>query len=228
MKVVFFFLLCEIQTVFNNPFQNSLIITAHFNALLMKKPLLLFVVIFISIINYGQNNFGIFAGANYSYFTDGFLEKASAERSFGIQIGVLYNLALSKTISFRPKLTFSQQGDHTKTNQTNIFDLGELDYKLTYLNTSLDFKFWDKIYLLAGPQFGFLVDQKPLSRDLGKLDSNTDFGLNLGGGFKINQLFFELGLYQGLTTLFEYENSFSEGTTVVKNGHLKLTVGYNF
>lgn len=194
----------------------------------MKKTLLLFAIIFISTINYAQNNFGVFAGANYSYFTDGFLEKTSAERSFGIQVGVLYDLELTKKISFRPKLSFSQQGDNTKTDQTNQFELGELDYKLTYLNTSLDFKFWDKIYLLVGPQFGFLLDQKPLSRDVGKIDSNTDLGLNLGGGFKINQMFFELGLYQGLTTLFEYDTPFTEGTTVVKNGHLKFTAGYNF
>lgn len=194
----------------------------------MKKTLLLFAVIFITTINYAQNNFGVFAGANYSYFTNGFIERASTERSFGLQIGVLYNLELTKTISFRPKLSFSQQGDNTKTDQTNYFELSELDYKLSYINTSLDIKFWDKIYLLVGPQFGFLVDQKPLSRDFGELDSKTDFGLNLGGGFKVNRLFFEVGLYQGLTTLFEYDSPISEGSFVVKNGLAKLTVGYNF
>src|SRR5690554_6308994 len=125
----------------------------------MKKTLLLFAVIFITTINYAQNNFGVFAGANYSYFTNGFIERGSTERSFGLQIGVLYNLELTKTISFRPKLSFSQQGDNTKTDQTNYFELSELDYKLSYINTSLDIKFWDKIYLLVGPQFGFLVDQ---------------------------------------------------------------------
>jgi hypothetical protein len=194
----------------------------------MKKTLLLCIFVTISALSYTQNNFGVFAGANYSYFTDGFLAKTSAERSFGIQIGVLYDLELTKKVSFRPKLSFSQQGDNTKTDQTNQFDLGELDYKLTYINTSLDFKFWNKIYLLVGPQFGFLIDQKPLSRDLGKLDTTTDFGINIGGGFKVNQLFFELGLYQGLTTLFEYDSPLSESPFVVKNGLAKLTVGYNF
>ncbi len=194
----------------------------------MKKLVLLCIIINISTINYAQNNFGVFAGANYSYFTDGFMEKASTERSFGLQIGVLYNFELTKKINFRPKLSFSQQGDNTKTDQTNYFELSEIDYKLTYLNASLDFKFWNKIYLLAGPQLGFLIDQKPLSRDMGKFDKTTDFGLNLGGGFKVNQLFFELGLYQGLTTLFEYESPLFEGTTVVKNGHVKFTMGYNF
>jgi len=194
----------------------------------MKKTFLLCIFITISTLSYTQNNFGVFAGANYSYFTNGFIERASTERSFGLQIGVLYDLELTKKISFRPKLSFSQQGDNTKTDQTYYFELDELDYKLTYINTSLDIKFWDKIYLLVGPQFGFLIDQKPLSRDLGKLDATTDFGLNLGGGFKVNQLFFELGLYQGLTTLFEYQSPISEGPFVVKNGHAKLTVGYNF
>lgn len=180
----------------------------------------------VSHFTYSQDNFGVFTGVNYSYLTDGFAGKVYAENSFGLQLGVLYNLGLTDKISFRPKLSFSQQGDRTKTEQTSNFELNQIDYKLTYLNTSLDFKFWDQIYLLAGPQIGILIDHKHESSDLGEVKSNVDFGFNLGTGFKINDLFLEFGIYQGLSTILEYD--YITGSKVkVKNGYAKFTIGYN-
>ena len=139
---------------------------------------------------------------------------------------MLYNLGLTDKISFRPKLSFPNKETEQKTEQTSNFELNEIDYKLTYLNTSLDIKLWDKIYLLAGPQIGILIDQKYESSDLGEVKSNVDFGFNLGTGFKVNDFFFELGIYQGLSTLFEYD--YITGSKVkVKNGYSKFTTGYN-
>jgi hypothetical protein len=46
----------------------------------------------------------------------------------------------------------------------------------------------------------------------------------MGVGSKINNLFLELGIYQGLTDLFEYPNSKYSGSA--RNGLFKLTVGY--
>lgn len=175
---------------------------------------------------HSQENLGFFAGVNYSYFTDGFAGKVYAESSIGLQIGALYNMELTDRISFRPKLFISQQGDRTKTEQESNFELNQIDYKLTYLNTSLDFKFWDKIYLITGPQVGFLLNQKPESIDFGKVKSTVDLGVNLGGGFRVNKLFFELGIYQGLSTLFEYDY-YTGSETKVKNGYAKFTVGYS-
>ena len=192
----------------------------------MKKVIFIITLAIVSHFSYSQGNFGVFGGVNYSYFTDGFAGKVYAENSFGLQLGALYNLGLTDKISFRPKLYFSQQGDRTKTEQTSNFELNQIDYKLTYLNTSLDFKFWDKIYLLAGPQIGILIDQKHESSDLGKVKSNVDFGFNLGTGFKVNKLFFELGIYQGFSTLFEYDY-YTGSKTKVKNGYAKFTIGYN-
>lgn len=192
----------------------------------MKKIKLLTIALLFCSLSYSQKNIGIFTGLNYSYFTDGFGGKIYAENSFGLQLGILYELEINEKISFRPKLSFSQQGDRTKTEQTSNFELNQIDYKLTYLNTSLDFKFWDKIYLITGPQIGVLVNQKPESTDLGKVKSNVDLGVNLGTGFKVNKLFFELGIYQGLSTLFEYD--YYTGSKVkVKNGYAKFTIGYN-
>jgi len=192
----------------------------------MKKIILFSLTLLLFNLTYSQKNIGVFTGVNYSYLTDGFGGKIYAENSFGLQLGVLYELEINEKIGFRPKLTFSQQGDRTKTEQTSNFELNQIDYKLTYLNTSLDFKFWDKIYLIAGPQIGVLINQKPESTDLGKIKSKVDLGINIGTGFKVNDLFFELGIYQGFTTLLEYDY-YTGSKTKVKNGFAKFTIGYN-
>ncbi|WP_298554544.1 porin family protein [uncultured Algibacter sp.] len=192
----------------------------------MKKTILISFSILIFNLSHSQEKIGIFAGLNYSYFTDGILSQFLAENSLGLQIGALYEFEVNEKVAFRPKIAFSQQGDRTKTEQTGSLSLDKIDYELTYLNASLDFKFWDEIYLITGPQIGFLLDQKPLSNDLGKIDSTIDFGVNLGIGFKINEFFLELGLYQGLSTILEYE-SITGNTTKVKNGFAKFTLGYN-
>ena len=193
----------------------------------MKKTLLL-AIILCTLSAHSQNKFGIFAGLNYSYLTQGFAEETSAQDGFGLQIGALYEMELNKTISFRPKLVFSQQGDRAVSDfKSSYFSgVGDLDYKLTYLNVPLDFKFWNKIYLLAGPQVGFLINTKKGERDYGDAKSDIDLGFNLGGGFTVNKLFFELGLYQGFTSVLEYSD---DGDKVgVKNGLAKFTIGYSF
>jgi len=191
----------------------------------MKKNTLICFTFLVFNITFSQKNIGVFTGLNYSYFTDGIGEKVYTENSFGLQFGALYELDINDKINFRPKLSISQQGDRTKTKQTNIIELNQVDYELLYLNTALDFKFWNKIYLITGPQLGFLINQTHKGRDLGKA-SSIDIGFNLGTGFVVNKLFFELGIYQGFATVLEFD--YSTGSKAeIKNGYLKFTLGYN-
>ncbi len=196
----------------------------------MKKVILL--LIFSATLNTtAQKNIGVFTGVNYSYFTDGIQKQISAENSFGFQIGVLYDLELSERISFRPKLSYSQQGDRVRTDNDGGYgiSLSEIDTKLNYLNLSLDFKFGNKIYMIVGPQIGFLLKQEKLAFNYALIDKNIDLGFNFGGGFQVNKLFFELGFYQGLTTLVSLPKPFSSSSNLdVRNSHLKFTAGYNF
>ena len=192
----------------------------------------IFTVILFSIatLSFSQKKIGVFTGFNYSFFTDGFAGQISGEKSFGLQIGAVYDLALTDKVSFRPKLVFSQQGDRTRTSYNNYgsIQLTELDYKLDYINIPLDIKFWNKIYVIAGPQVGFLINQKIEGRFIGKVKSNVEVGLNLGTGFTINDLFFEFGVYQGLGTLLNYNYQSTGSIIDVRNGLAKFTLGYNF
>ena len=194
------------------------------------NKIIAFSIILFSTLSFSQNKIGVFSGINYSYFTEGVFKGVNAENSIGLQIGALYEMGLTKKVSFRPKLIFSQQGDRTKTEYNGFGDIetNELDYKLSYINVPLDFKFWNKIYLIAGPQIGFLVSQKAEGVYVGKVKSNTDIGFNLGTGFKIDKVFVEFGVYQGLTTLLNYQYESTGSIVDVKNGFAKFTLGYNF
>ena len=191
-----------------------------------KKVFFIFFLIF-SKLN-AQDKFGVIAGLNYTGFSNGIGKDLYLETSFGLQIGAFYEKPLNQKISFRPKLVFSQQGDRTETSWGGFGspELNQIDYKLNYINIPLDFKFWNKIYVVAGPQIGFLISEKRGNVNIGD-PSSVDFGVNLGTGFTINKMFFEWGLYQGLTDVASYQ--YSTGSTVnVRNATAKFTLGYKF
>ena len=195
----------------------------------MKTIFTLTICLFTTLI-FAQNKFGVFSGINYSYFTDGFAGQIGGEENIGLQIGAVYEISLNNKISFRPKIIFSQQGDRTKTEYKGYgsLELINIDYKLNYLNFPLDFKFGNKIYVIAGPQIGFLISEKYEEVFIGKVKSNVELGLNFGTGFKINKVFVEFGIYQGLGTVLNYQYQATGKIVDVRNGLAKFTLGYNF
>lgn len=176
-----------------------------------------------------QERFGVFGGITYSAFSEGFIEEVYGGTNVGLQIGALYELPLNKKIAFRPKIVFSQQGDRTPDSNRfyPYFEKNDIDYKLNYLNFPLDIKFWNKIYVIAGPQIGFLI-----SKEYGKIyvgePKGTDIGLNLGTGFTLNKLFFELGLYQGLSDVNTYQSNVTKSEVNTRNTVAKFSLGYKF
>lgn len=108
------------------------------------------------------------------------------------------------------------------------FEVDNIDTKLTYVNIPIDFKFWNKIYMIAGPQIGFLIKEEAFGNFRGVAKTDIDFGINLGTGFTFDKFFFELGIYQGITSIYEYRY-FGTGNNVnAQNGFAKFTVGYMF
>ncbi|WP_290836898.1 porin family protein [Flavobacterium sp.] len=181
----------------------------------------IFTLLLISSIGsaFAQNKLNAFVGVNYSLFTKGIYKQVSGEQSFGMNIGANYEIPLNPTIAFRPGLNFAQVGDRTKTTGYYENSIKELDTKLSYVNVPMDFKFWNKIYLIAGPQLSVRVNDAPAKR--------AEIGFNLGTGFTINKLFFEFGIYQGLTPAMENIVDFQTGPYDVHNGYAKFLVGYS-
>ncbi|MDO5978689.1 porin family protein [Flavivirga spongiicola] len=191
----------------------------------MKRTLLIGLIASLPLFSFSQNKIGIFGGANYSYFTNGTIKNVSLENSMGIQLGMLYEIRLTDKIDFRPKLLFSQQGDK-KTEQIscNCFEINQTDFELSYINIPLDFKFGNKVYLITGPQIGFLINEKKLSNNFIFTKTDIDIGFNVGFGTKFNDFFIEFGAYQGFTDLFNYPISQYKGSA--RNGLFKLSFGY--
>ena len=198
----------------------------------MKKIVLGFVLMFW-VGTYSQSNFAVFGGGKASVLTEGII-KSIGDVSIGYQFGALYEHELSKRLSFRPKLSLSMQGDRNVTNPVyNNYgpNFGNIDYKLTYLNTSLDIKYSDatnKRYLLVGPQLGILVDYSKGKYDLGA-PAEFDFGLKAGLAFNIGRFFIEFEYYQGLSSVFKFrkiEDLGSGEETTANNATLNLNLGF--
>jgi hypothetical protein len=193
----------------------------------MKKGIQ-FLICLCCCMAYSQPKFGVFTGVNYSYFTDGFAGQIGGENATGLQLGALVEFELTPKISFRPKLIYSQQGDRSKTADNREFstELTDLDYQLDYLNIPLDFKFGKKFYLITGPQLGFLLQQKCTGVNVGYVPTEIELGLNVGTGFTIHRLFFEFGVFQGMSTLLNYTYEPTGALVDVRNGLAKFTLGY--
>ncbi|MEL0457314.1 outer membrane beta-barrel protein [Flavobacteriaceae bacterium SZ-1-7] len=193
----------------------------------MKKTIF-FLALTISTSIFSQNKFGAFAGINYPTISDGFLKKFYFGSEIAFHIGGLYEFEITDNIVFRPKITYSQQGDREKNNYSFI-DVRSIDYKLSYLNVPFNFKFFNKPYLLLGPQVGFLLSTEKQSQDFGNVRSNVDFGANFGMGYDFKNIFLEFNLYQGMSTLIKTQSVFAksvgfDGTNTV----LQLSLGYYF
>ena len=192
----------------------------------MKHKLILLSFLLISFKGISQNSFGVFGGMNNSSLSDGFLENVLIGKSFGFHIGGLYQYEFNETITFRPKLVLSLQGDSEETANTNFLHTGLIDYELTYINVPLNVKFFSRPYIVAGPQVGFLMGTKKGDRDYGDVDKKVDFGLNLGFGYDFNNFFVEANMYQGLTELMTIEDTQFDRSISPTNTVFQLSFGY--
>lgn len=197
----------------------------------MKKSIIIIMLVFLMpFSSFSQTSFGVFGGLNSSFFSDGFLKKTEISTTLGFHLGVVSEINLNRQIAFRPKLFFSQEGDREKYNGRSGYIAGNsIDYKLSYINLPLNFKFFSKPYIIVGPQFGYLLETKKSYFDFGDVNKKIDTGINFGIGYDFNKFFIEFNSYQGFTKLLEFESSpsnyYSNGVT---NTVLQLSFGYYF
>lgn len=191
----------------------------------MKKITLIAILFIIPFLTFSQNKAGVLVGINATTLSNGILKSFGFHsNSFSLHFGAVYETKLTEKISFRPKLIYSQQGD-----REDFYN--NIKYETSYLNIPLNFKFFNKPYVLAGPQIGFLLDTKKKEMDFGDLKT-LDYGLNLGVGIDIKQFFIELNIYQGFNKLievqFEQTNPYRDIGIKATNTLGQLTLGYNF
>jgi hypothetical protein len=181
----------------------------------MKKVLFAAVAVLgFTFANAQETKFGAKAGFNMSNLAGA----DNASTLIGIHLGGFAEFKLSDKFAVQPELLFSMQGAG--------FDGG--DTKLNYINIPVMAKYFvtENISIEAGPQIGFLMSAKADGTDVKEGYNSTDFGINLGGSYYLNDNMFLTARYGfGLSDVEKDLPSDEKGS---KNSVFQLSFGYKF
>jgi hypothetical protein len=149
-------------------------------------------------------SFGIKAGANYSdYSNAGF----ATEGLVGFHAGALVNFKITDHLSVQEEFLFSSQG--AKVKDGTIF--GGEDIKVNYMTVPFLVKYKTKfgLYLEAGPQVGFRINEDIKNTQIGEFAKKMDLAAAGGLGYQTPfGLGFGVRYIYGLSTVgdFNYSN----------------------
>lgn len=186
----------------------------------MKKLLLVTVITVLGLTttNAQDIKFGAKAGLNFAFITgdntNGF------EPISDFHFGAMAEWKISDKFSLQPEIMYSVQGTNT-----NVDSEGEI--LLNYLNLPIMGKYYvaKGLSIEAGPQIGFLLSTKGGSINYKDALKSTDFGVNFGVGYKLdNGLNFSARYNLGLSNIIDV-NSVPDKN---RNGVFQLSVGYFF
>lgn len=163
--------------------------------------------------------FGVKAGVNLANVSgnglDFFIDSdEKSENRFGLAIGGLVEYKLSQKISLQGELVYSQQGFKKNYPDEDFME----SYALDYLNIPVLAKYYitDELNLEFGPQLGFLLaakyideeDGEKYEEDAKEFFKSTDFGLNFGAGYQLeNGLGINARYNLGLANIFDYSRT---------------------
>ncbi len=184
----------------------------------MKKLLLVTAITILGLahVNAQDVEFGIKGGLNFATITGDNTSKNQTVTAFNF--GAMAEIKISDKFSLQPELLYSGQGYDTDIDTEGII-------ALNYLNIPVIAKYYvtKKLNLEAGPQIGFLLSTKGGTKDYKDLFKTTDFGVNMGIGYKLDS-----GLNFGARYVLGLSNINDAGGTTNKNGVFQLSVGYFF
>src|SRR5688572_29752209 len=143
----------------------------------MKKILFIAFFLFSTCCFAQKFQFGAKAGVNISNFTGGNFEDVEKKSLVGFHGGLYLRFSLPK-ISIQSETMISTQG--AKIDSIN----GSYNWKLTYITVPvmLQYRFASSIFLEAGPQFGFKIDEEIGDQTIENFANELDlsFGVGLG------------------------------------------------
>lgn len=179
----------------------------------MKRIVLVVVAVMFGISSQAQGiDLGIKVGANFANITDA----SNFDSKTGFVAGAFLGLKFSEKFAIQPELLYSQQGAK--------LDGGDFD--LSYVNIPIMFKYYlvQGLNIQAGPQFGFVVDDKisGVFGDIGDNIETNDFDTTgvVGLGYD-----FPLGIRVDARYNFGLTEVADNGG---KNSVISLAVGYSF
>lgn len=186
----------------------------------MKKIILVIIAVFFGLVNVDAQEikFGAKAGLNLAFITGDNTEGFKPNTDF--HFGVMAEWKISNKFSLQPELIYSGQGTDTNIDSEGVISLN-------YLNVPIIGKYYvtKGLSVEAGPQIGFLLSTKGGSINYKDALKSTDFGVNFGVGYKLdNGLNFSARYNFGLTNILDV-NGVSDKN---RNGVVQLSIGYFF
>lgn len=145
----------------------------------MSKYLLVAAMLFSTVVSAQKFQFGAKAGINISNFTGGDFEDVEKKALVGFHGGVYLRFALAN-ISIQPEAMISTQG--AKIDSVS----GSYDWKLTYINVPVmvQYRFTGGVYIEAGPQVGFKIDESIPNQTIDEFANGLDFSIAAGLGYR--------------------------------------------
>lgn len=182
----------------------------------MKKLIIVMVAIFMGTTAFSQEiDFGIKAGANFANISDA----SNLSNKTGFQAGLFAGIKFTDKVGVQADLLYSQQGAK--------FKFGDFD--LTYINVPIVVKYYliQGLNIQAGPQFGFIVDDK-ITVNLGDVVTdakaeNFDLSGVVGAGYD-----FPFGIRLDARYNFGLTDVSKDTGADGKNSVFSLALGYSF
>jgi len=178
----------------------------------------------------GDTEFGIEAGLNTSYVSDGYSGQ-NTDATSGFNAGVSGDFYFSNRWSLKIKALYEQKGwGNGYITDDNGNEIDGVDFKLNYITIPVlanwHFGVQRNWYLDFGPYVGILTSANAGGFDVKDSFNTTDIGFRIDLGFKFPisnraKFFVEIGGQGGGTNIFK------DGTSV-QNETSSLNVGVNF
>ena len=173
--------------------------------------------------------FGVKAGLNFANLISPDDDEGELSRLTTFHFGATAEFGIGQNLSLQPELLFSARG------ATTTEDSVEAKVKYNYIVLPVMLKYYAQpnFSVEFGPSIGFLTSAKVTAAnntasvgvDVKKLLNSTDFGLNLGLGYKLNNgINFSTRYYFGLSEVYKK----SSDTEKAKHSVFQISVGYTF
>ena len=207
----------------------------------MRKIILSALAVFaFSFANAQQTKFGVKGGLNLSNWA-GDTDGVNLKYKVGFNGGLFADVKLSEKVSLQPEVLYSLVG--TKIDDFTI-DIdgqeytGDVNFNMSYIYipVMLELKVAEKFNLEVGPQLGFLLSAKSVTKlegnsqkvkeDIKSIFNTIDFGLNFGANYDFDEHFILGFRYNlGLSNIAKTEEGDS---SKIQNSVFSLGLGYKF
>jgi len=202
----------------------------------MKKTFVLLMLLGVFAINAQEFHYGAKLALNRtSIKTDDSDVNNYLKGKLGFEVGFMGEYMFNDNLALASELKYATAGDYLEMSISGMDVKSHVNTSYLQIPVMARYYFNESLSLEAGPQIGFLLSAKydtetsfngntvSDSGDMKDQFNSTDFGLNVGAGYKMeNGLFINLRYTLGLSDIDKDENSTS------KNNSIQFGVGYFF